>query len=57
MYYFAAAPQTSAAKLPVFFQRFQIIQTKVHALKVNKTKITTDNNINRDHFGIEDNHE
>ena len=29
----------------------------MHALKVNKTKITTDNDINRDHFGIKDNHE
>ena len=43
--------QTSIVKLPAFFQK---VQTKVHALKVNETKITTENTFNRDQLGIED---
>ena len=48
------AQQTSAAKLPVLFQRFQ---TEVRVLRVNEINITTENAFNYDHFGIESNHE
>ena len=54
MYQFAAVQQTSTAKLHAFFQRFK---TEVGALKVNETKITTENAFNRGHFGTEDNNE
>ena len=54
MYEFDAAQQTSTAKLPPFFQRFQ---TEVHPLKVNETKITSENAFNGYHFGTEGNHE
>ena len=53
MYWFAAQQQTSTAKLPAFFLRFQ---TKERILRVNKSKITCENTFNGDHFEIEGNH-
>ena len=47
MYYIPAAQQTSTAKLPVIFQRFQ---TDVRAQRVNETKITNDTDFNGDYF-------
>ena len=47
---FAAAQQTSAAKLLLFYQRFQ---TKERALRVNQAKITGKNVFNGDHFRSE----
>ena len=47
MYQFAATPQTSTEKLPVFFQNFQ---KTVQWLKVNESKISTENAFNRDYF-------
>ena len=38
----------------MFFQRFQ---TKVHALRINETKITIENALNQDHFRTKGNHE
>ena len=37
MYYFAAAHQTSTAKLPAFYKTFE---TEERALRVNEVKIT-----------------
>ena len=54
MYYFAAPQQTSAAKLPAFFQRFQ---TKEHVLSINKTKSSGENAFHGYHFETEGNHE
>ena len=54
MYQFAAGKQTNTAQLPAFFHRFQ---TKVRALQVHESKITSENVFNRDHFISEGNHE
>ena len=43
MYQFAAAQQTSIAKLPTFFERYQ---TEMCPLSVNETKITYKNAFN-----------
>ena len=48
------AQQTSTAILPTLFQRFR---TKVLTLRVNETKITSENAFNGDHFKTEGNHE
>ena len=52
MYQFAAAHQTSTAKLTAFFQRCQIEE---RILRVNKSKITGENTFIENHFAIEDN--
>ena len=49
MYYFGAN-----IKITGIFQRFQ---TEVHALRVIETKVTTRNDLNRDHFGVKGNYE
>ena len=46
--------QTSTAILPTLFQRSR---TKVHTLRVNETKITSENAFNGDHFKTEGNQE
>ena len=51
---FVARKQTSKAKLPAFFQRFQ---TKVRALQVHQTKITSENIFIGDLFTSDANHE
>ena len=48
------AQQTSTAILPTLFQRFR---TKVHTVRVNETKITSENAFNEDHFRTEGNQE
>ena len=48
------AQQTSTAILPTLFQRFR---TKVLTLRVNETKITSENAFNGDHFKTEGNQE
>ena len=53
MYQFAAAQETSTLNLLAFFLRFQ---TEERVLRLNKSKITGENNFNKDHFGIEDNY-
>ena len=45
--------QTSRAKLPAFFSRFQ---TEEFVLTVNKSKITGENTFTGNYFGIEGNH-
>ena len=50
MYQFAAAQQTSTAKLRSFFQKFQ---TEERRLRFNKSKITGENSFNGDHFVTE----
>ena len=52
MFSVTVAQQTGTAKLLTLFQRFQ---TKVHTLRVNETKITSDNAFNGDHFRTEGN--
>ena len=54
MYHFAAAQQTSTAKLPPFYKTFQIEE---RALRVNEAKITSENSVNGDNFSSEDNSE
>lgn len=51
---FAAAQQTSTARLLAFYQRFQ---TEEPTLRVNGAKITIENAFNGGHFGSESNHE
>ena len=51
---FAAAEQTSTAKLPAFYQRFQ---TEEATLWVKGAKITIENVFNGDLFRNEANHE
>ena len=46
--------QTSTAKLPIFFLRFQ---AEERVLRVNKSKITGKNTFNGYHFDIEGDHE
>lgn len=54
MYHFAAAQQPSTAKIPTLFQ---ILRAKVRTLKINETKITAENDFNRNHLDIDDNQE
>ena len=54
MYHFAAAQQTSTAKLPAFYKPFQ---TEERALRVNEAKITRENSLNWDNFSSEGNSE
>ena len=53
MYSFAAAQQTSTVKLSALFLRSQ---TEERVLRVNKNKITGENNFHGDDFEIEGNH-
>ena len=50
---FATTQQTSARKLAIFDQRFQI---KEPVLKINDVKITRENAFNGDHLITEGNH-
>ena len=54
MYQLGNAQETSTAKLPAFFQRFQI---KEYILYVSKAKITNENAFNGDYFRTEGSHE
>ena len=54
MYQFAAMQQTRTVTLPPLFWRFQ---TKEDILRVNKSKITAENNFSEYHFDIEGNYQ
>ena len=50
MYYFAAAQQTSTAKLPAFFQK---LKKTVRVLRVNEAKLTSRNTSIVNFFALE----